>query len=657
MSKALLVDLYELAMAGVYFKHKRDTLATFDLFIRSSKRPFYIACGIDDALDYLQSLRFAKEDIDYLNSLALFEDDFLDYLKEFKFKGEVFGVCEPEIVFAGEPILRVRGNLIEAQIIESALLNRINLATTLATKAARVVLAAKERSVYDFSLRRAQGSQASLVCAKYAYIVGAKGTSNVYAGFLYKIPVVGTMAHSYVMSFEKEAASFLSFAKTFPTKAILLVDTYDVKGGISSAVRVANFLKRKGIKLLGIRLDSGNLVEDSKYARKILDREGLSNVTIFVSGNLDEYKISWLIKEKAPIDAFGVGTNMGCSSDLPYTDVIYKLVEVKGAGRSFIPTMKLSAGKTTLPSRKQVFRVFNEIGCMRKDIIALDGEAQGGKKLLRKLMNGGRRLYKEKDINEKRKVFKEKIKTLPFSSREVKDKVSFPVVISKKLSLLTKTLKKEVKRRISAKAIFMDIDTQNDFLKVNGALYVEGSRGIVNNLKKLTNFALKKGILIISSQDTHERRDLELREFPPHCLKGTQGQEKIKETLLSKYMHLTFKKMHSLKRLETIASAFPQIILEKNTFNLFSNLNTANLLEVIFPEQVVVYGVVTEYCVKEAVEGLIKSGFRVVIVEDAICEISSKERDKLFFLWRKNGVKFMTTKTLLETLSWKINSK
>ncbi|MBU0878120.1 MAG: nicotinate phosphoribosyltransferase, partial [Candidatus Omnitrophica bacterium] len=173
MSKALLVDLYELAMAGVYFKHKRDTLATFDLFIRSSKRPFYIACGIDDVLNYLQSLRFTKEDINYLNSLALFEDDFLDYLKEFKFKGEVFGVSEPEIVFAGEPILRVRGNLIEAQIIESALLNRINLATTLATKAARVVLAAGERSVYDFSLRRAQGSQASLVCAKYAYIVGA----------------------------------------------------------------------------------------------------------------------------------------------------------------------------------------------------------------------------------------------------------------------------------------------------------------------------------------------------------------------------------------------------------------------------------------------------------------------------------------------------
>ena len=209
MIKALLVDLYELTMAQVYFQHKKNASGTFDLFIRSPNRPFYVACGIDDALRYLEDLRFTKEDIDYLRDLALFEDDFLDYLKEFKFKGEVWGVDEPEIVFPQESIARVSGNLIEAQIIESIFLNKINLATTLATKATRVVLSAKGKGIYDFSLRRTQGIEASLAVAKYSYIAGAKGTSNVYAGFLYKIPVAGTMAHSFVMSFDREIESFL----------------------------------------------------------------------------------------------------------------------------------------------------------------------------------------------------------------------------------------------------------------------------------------------------------------------------------------------------------------------------------------------------------------------------------------------------------------
>ncbi|MDD4183059.1 MAG: nicotinate phosphoribosyltransferase [Candidatus Omnitrophica bacterium] len=449
MSKALVLDLYELTTAQAYFKSKKNTLATFDLFIRSPRRPFYIACGIDDALSFIEKLKFNKEDIDYLRELALFDDDFLDYLKEFKFKGEIFSVEEPEIIFAQEPIMRVSANIIEAQIIESIVLNKINLATTLATKAARVVTCAKDKAVYDFSLRRTQGIEASLACAKYSYMAGAKGTSNMLAGFLYKIPVAGTMAHSYVMSFEKEIDSFLAFAQSFPTKSIFLVDTYEVRKGIKSAIKIAKIMKHEGVNLLGIRLDSGNFLEDSKYARSLLDQEGLIDTIIVASGNLDEYKIEKLVADKAPIDAFGVGTNMGCSSDLPYTDVLYKLVEIKSRGAEFMPTMKFSPEKLTLPSKKQVFRVFDGNGIMQSDSIGLCDEKIKGKKLMRKIMDKGVLLYKEKDIMKKKDILVKKMETIPSELLRLENKYIYPVKISKRLSMLTKRLKAQIKKRIS----------------------------------------------------------------------------------------------------------------------------------------------------------------------------------------------------------------
>ncbi|MDP2923350.1 MAG: nicotinate phosphoribosyltransferase [Candidatus Omnitrophota bacterium] len=652
MNKALLFDLYELTMAQVYYKHKRNASATFDLFIRSQNRPFYVACGIDDALKFIAELRFTKEDIDYLRELTLFEDDFLDYLRDFKFKGEIWAVEEPEIIFSHEPILRVTANIIEAQIIESAILNKINLAVTLATKASRIVLAARGKGVYDFSLRRTQGTEAALAIAKYSYIVGAKGTSNVLAGSLYKIPVTGTMAHSYVMSFEREVESFVNFAQSFPTKTILLVDTYDVHEGIKSAIRVAKFLRREGIELLGIRLDSGNLAQDSKYARKVLDHEDLIDTDIIASGNLDEYKIEKLIEEKAPIDAFGVGTNMGCSSDMPFSDVIYKLVEIKEKGKDFVPTMKLSEAKSTLPSKKQVFRVFGRDAKMKKDIIVLDKEALNGKKLLRKVMAEGIRLYKEKDIEEKRKIFIEKIEKLPLCFHMVNPAFAYPVEISKKLSGVVNTLTTQIKNRIAKRIVFfMDIDTQYDFLDKRGSLFVKNSSSVLENIKKLTILAKKNEILIVSSQDTHTKDDPEFKEFPAHCIKGTRYHKKIKETMLKPYKVLTSKKVYSSKELKNISSRYAQIILQKDIINFFSNPNIPNLLETIFPEKIYVYGVVTEYCIKEAVEGIIKSGFPVAVVEDAIREISQKEKDKLFSAWRKRGVEFITTRELLRLLN------
>jgi len=652
--EALLVDLYELTMAQAYFKYKRTASATFDLFIRSASRPYYVACGIDEVLSYLANLKFSRENIIYLKSLGLFEDEFLEYLRDFKFRGQVWGVDEPEIVFAQEPILRISGKLIETQIVESAVLNKINLATTLATKATRVVLAAKDKGVYDFSLRRTQGEEASLAAAKYSYMVGAKGTSNTYAGLLYKIPVAGTMAHSFVMSFDREIESFLSFAKTFPTKAILLVDTYSVPAGINSAIKVARFLKSRGINIRGIRLDSGNLARDAKYARRVLDKEGLNNIGIFASGDLEEYKIEKILRTNAPIDSFGVGTHMGCSSDKPYSDVIYKLVEIKQENQGFIPTMKLSQGKVTLPSRKQIFRRFSKTGMMKKDYIGLDKEAVPGKKILKKLMEGGRRLYKERTLQEKRVSFSKKIKRLPTPLKKAKSDYRFSVAISPALSHLTQNLMRQIEKRISQKILFMDIDTQYDFVHKKGALYSKGSDKKIQKFRKLTAFAKKNKILIVSSRDTHAKDDPEFKDFPPHCVVGTWGNHKVKGTLLFKHAVLTFKKIYSYRQLQTLAENFVQIVLEKEAIDVFSNPNLSRLLEIVFPDKVYLYGLVTEYCIKAAIEGLLKMGFSIVLIQDAINEISPKEKKRLFAIWKKKGVKFTTTKLILQKLAKQI---
>ncbi len=647
MNSSSVVDLYELTMAQVYFKEKREAYATFDLFIRSRKRPFYIACGIDDALSALERFRFTPGEINYLKSLSMFDADFLKYLENFRFQGEVWAVSEPEIIFPSEPIMRVTANIIEAQIAESILLNKINLATTLATKAMRIVLASKGRGVYDFSLRRTQGIEAALACAKYSYIAGVRGTSNVYAGYLYGIPVVGTMAHSYVMSFDREIDSFFAFVRQFPTKSILLVDTYDTKKGILKAIKVARALKKMGFNLLGIRLDSGDLISDSKYARLKLDEEGLIDTIILASGNLDEYAISDLIEKKAPIDAFGVGTNMGCSSDLPYTDVIYKLVEIKENSRSFTPVMKLSSQKTTLPSKKQVFRIFSPCGLMKEDYICTFEEGFDGKKLLKKVMYKGKRLSREKSLKEKQKLLIDKIKLLPEGLKKIDASYVYPVLISEGLKKSARYVRKSIKARTARKIVFFDIDTQFDFLSKKGALYVKSSEKIIPNIKKLISFANKNKIPVVSSQDTHVKCDAEFNDFPPHCVGGSRGHRKLAFTLFNRRKIISYRRVYSDEEIKRIIRHYPQIVITKNTLNVFSNPNTAAVFDLFFPEEVYVFGVATDYCVKEAVEGLLKRNFSVFIVEDAVKEISQKEKKRLFSFWKNRGVRFIKTNRLI----------
>ncbi len=448
---ALLVDLYELSMAASYFQHKPQCLASFDLFIRKlpKNRSFFIAAGIDEAVSFIRRLRFSKEDIRYLRSLKLFSEDFLKYLSTFQFTGSVWAMEEGSLFFPNEPVIRVVAPLIEAQILETRLLNTINLQTTIATKAARVVLAARGKPVYDFSLRRTHGTEAGNKVAKASFLAGFAGTSNVMAGKLYGIPTVGTMAHSFVMAFDKERDSFRAFFRSFPNNAILLVDTYDTIKGVRDAIAVAKEMARKGYKLKGIRLDSGRLSVLAQKARRLLDKEGLKDTRIFASGNLDEYKIAQLFSEGAPIDSFGVGTKMGVSVDAPYCDVIYKLSEISDAKGRFLPTMKLSQDKFTYPGRKQIYRLFDKKGFYKKDILGLQKEKiKGAQPLLRCVIENGIALYQPEDLQVIRQRVADNLAKLPAPYKKLKPSGSYPVAISPALRKLTRSVASRIRHRL-----------------------------------------------------------------------------------------------------------------------------------------------------------------------------------------------------------------
>ncbi len=446
---SLLVDLYELTMAQCYFVYRKGARATFDLFVRGlpQNRSYLIAAGLRDILDYIKNLNFSPSDINYLRSQKIFSENFLMYLAKFKFKGDIWAMPEGTIFFADEPVIRLTAPLIQAQIVESFLLNTINLQTMIASKAARVVLAAKGRKVFDFSLRRTHGPGAGIKVACSSYIAGCSATSTVLAGKLYGIPIVGTMAHSFVMSFKQEIDSFLAYAATFPGRTILLVDTYNTKKGIKNAVTVGLYLKEKKYRLQGIRLDSGDIVYWSKIARKMLDGAGLNYVNIVASGNLDEFKIKDLLKRGARIDSFGVGTNMGTSIDAPSLDVIYKISEITDEEGNFLPTMKLSLGKVTYPGRKQVFRIRDKKGKFIKDILGLDKEDVPGKPLLVKVVDKGKITYKCPSLHSIRSFVEKSLSRFPDRLKDINAKYRYPVIISRRLAQLRKKIAGQLEKR------------------------------------------------------------------------------------------------------------------------------------------------------------------------------------------------------------------
>lgn len=378
----LLTDLYELTMMQGYFKTKKNEIVIFDAFHRRNPNDsaYAIACGLEQVIDYIKNLKFNDEDIDYLNSTKLFDDDFLQYLKTFEFTGDLYAIPEGTVIFPKEPIVKVIAPIMEAQLIETALLNIINHQSLIATKASRVVYAAKGDGIMEFGLRRAQGPDAGIYGARAAVIGGCIGTSNVLTGQMFDVPIKGTHAHSWIMSFPDEYTAFKTYAEFYPQACILLVDTYDtLRSGVPNAIKVFREMRDAGIPLnyYGIRLDSGDLAYLSKKARKMLDAAGFTDAIISASSDLDEYLIDSLKTQGAQITSWGVGTNLITSKDCPAFGGVYKLAAVMDEeSGTFVPKIKLSENteKITNPGNKTVYRIYDTEGMIKADLIAFADE-------------------------------------------------------------------------------------------------------------------------------------------------------------------------------------------------------------------------------------------------------------------------------------------
>ena len=427
----LLTDLYELTMAQGYFQHGMDAPASFSLYIRDypPNRSYFVSAGLEDVLRYLETFRFPPPSIDYLHSTGIFAPDFLDFLSGLRFTGEVWAIPEGRVFFTGEPVLEITGPIVEAQIVETYVINQINLQTVVATKAARCVRAAMRTSLVDFSLRRAHGTDAGMKVARASYMVGFDATSNVLAGKVYGIPVSGTMAHSFVSSHEHELDAFRAFAGSFPDRSTLLIDTYDTLEGANKAVVIAKEMEAAGHRLQAVRLDSGELGTLSRQVRDILDRAGLQYVSIFASGGLDEFDVEALTSQGAPIDGFGIGTRMGVSADAPWSDMAYKLVRYAG-----LPVFKLSTGKVSLPDEKQVFRFRDQRGKFSRDIISLRNERpDSGEPLLEKAMEGGSTVGSPPSLVEIRARFERDFAGLDDQVKALRDPSVYEVTLSDEL--------------------------------------------------------------------------------------------------------------------------------------------------------------------------------------------------------------------------------
>lgn len=431
---ALLTDLYEVTMAASYWREAMTAPATFSLFVRRlpADRGYLVAAGLSDALDGLAGFRFGDQAIGYLESLGRFDPAFLAVLRRTRFTGSVRAVPEGTLVFPDEPLLEIRAPIIEAQLVESLVLNAVHYQTLIATKAARCVEAAAGRGIVEFGLRRAPGRDASLRAARAAWIAGAAATSNTLAGHWLGIPVTGTMAHSYITAFPSELDAFRAFAREFPDHCVLLLDTFDTVAGARKAAIVGRELADAGHRLQGVRLDSGDLTGLSREVRRILDEAGLPDARIMASGGLDEEDIAALIAAGAPIDSFGVGTRMDVSADAPYLDMAYKLVRYGGHD-----VMKLSGRKRTWPGPKQVWRARGPDGSLAGDLIALAHEDHGPARrpLLEPVMQHGA-VVRQPGLDAARSRCGEQLASLRPATRRLAAPAPYPVELSPALRSL-----------------------------------------------------------------------------------------------------------------------------------------------------------------------------------------------------------------------------
>src|SRR5271157_3754592 len=407
---ALLTDLYQLNMLAAYLDHSLTETAVFELFVRKlpSRRGFLMTAGLDQALRFLETLAFTPKDLEKIRGLGPFSDHFIAYLDSFRFSGDVDAMPEGTVFFPDEPIVRVTAPLPEAQFVETRLVNLLHFQTVIASKAARMVLAAPGKPLIDYGLRRAHGAEAGLFAARASYIAGFAGTATVAAGLDFGIPVYGTMAHSFIQAHDDETLAFEHFARSHPQGLVLLIDTYDTERAAERVVALAPRLAAEGIAVSGVRIDSGDLGEHARQVRRILDAGGLHTVKIVVSGGLDEDSLLALSRAGAPIDSYGVGTSLTTSSDAPALDCAYKLQEYAGTARR-----KRSEGKATWPGRKQAWRWYDERGRFARDLVSLAGERYEEEPLLRPVMRGGRRLPDLPDLTTSRAHAADQLTRLP----------------------------------------------------------------------------------------------------------------------------------------------------------------------------------------------------------------------------------------------------
>ena len=664
----LLTDLYELTMVAGYVQKHFDAGATFELFVRHlpPHRNYLVAAGLEQALDFLENVCFSTEEISYLRELPLFrhvESEFFNFLRTFRFSGEVWALSEGTIFFPGEPLLRVTAPIAEAQLVETSLLSIVHLQTLIASKAARVTTAAAGRPVVEFGSRRAHGAEAGVFAARAAFIGGCEGTSNTYAGFRFDIPVFGTQAHSWIMAHEEEAEAFRNFLTVFPDRSTLLVDTYDVRAAIEKIIA-------EGRKPWGIRLDSGNVLADSVWARQRFESIGWNNVQIFVSGDLDEQSIEEMLRGGAQVDSFGVGTALSTSADAPSIGVIYKLVEVEFKDR-IRSTAKFSEEKKTYPGRKQVFRSSTQSGEYSHDVIGLEEESFGNAEpLLMPVMRHGRRVQAapepEANARAARQRFLAARSRLP--SRLLQLGVAdspFPVRYSARLEELCNEVRRTVirppivrpragrKAAVARNTVFWEVDAQADFMLPGGKLYVPGAEKIVPNLERLVEMCRGDHVFLISSADAHNPDDPELSEWPPHCMKGTPGADLIPEARASSSLTIPNQAGFTLPQDLTV---YQQVMLEKNTLDVFDNSNADVLLAwldraapLLFDRdpEFVVFGVATEYCVWRTVEELLKRRRRVALVTDAIQSFDPTKGREILSQLESCGARFLTTEQAL----------
>jgi nicotinate phosphoribosyltransferase len=433
LTSPLTTDLYELNMVQAYLDRGEDKEAVFEFFVRRlpERRGFLLAAGLEDALDYLETIKFSDEEIAWLRGTGRFRDNLIDYLRNFRFTGDVHAILEGTVCFANEPLLRISAPLPQAQLVESRLINILHFQTLIASKAARMVLAAPDKALSDFGLRTSHGAEAGLFSARASYIAGFAGAANVLAGVRYGISVVGTMAHSFVQTHDSEIQAFEDFARARPQGVILLIDTYDTEAGARKVVELYLKLKADGILIRGVRIDSGDLIAMSRKVRRIFDEAGLNDVLILVSGGVNEDVLQTMMKEKAPIDGFGIGVSLDVSTDAPALDCAYKLQEYAGH-----PRRKRSEGKATWPGRKQVWRSYDADGRMCGDVLSVETDTHPGETVIKQIMRAGKRLAPAETLAQIRERAAAELGRLPELLRRLEVGYDYPVKISDALKAL-----------------------------------------------------------------------------------------------------------------------------------------------------------------------------------------------------------------------------